>query len=115
MIRVEAQRAAVAGHRMVQLAQALVGQAEVGVIRGLAGIAEHGPLDGVDGRLVVAPLERNHADQMQGLGVVGLGLEDLPVDLLRLLKPAGLVMAYRGLQCLGGGGHVDFSIRGNLA
>ena len=54
-------------------------------------------------------LPGKHAQQMQGLGMIGLLGQDLPVDRLGRGKPAGLVMLHRQIDRLLDGHRVIFS------
>ena len=48
--------------------------------------------DALDGEGERSDLAGNDAEQVPGVGVLGIGLEDLPVDVLGLLQAAGLMM-----------------------
>jgi len=50
-----------------------------------------------------ARLKRNHAQEMQRIGVLRLRRENLPIDGIRLLKLPGRVMHLRKLQRLRNG------------
>ena len=52
----------------------------------------HGLPDQGQGRLVLSHLVGQHSQQVQGVGLGGIGLQDLPVKLLRLGQVAGLVV-----------------------
>ena len=55
-------------------------------------VAANRPFDVLDGPLIVAPLGRQESEEVKRVGLPRVGLEDLPVDLLRLLQPAGTVV-----------------------
>ncbi len=59
------------------------------------------PFDVLDGNLVLAHLVSNHAEKMEGVGLIRLDGENLPVDLLGSLQPAGLMVLDRNRQCFG--------------
>ena len=43
----------------------------------------------------------NHAEKMQRIGMIRLDRENLPIDLLGRLQPAGLMVLDRNRQCFG--------------
>ena len=65
------------------------------------------PSDVLDGQLVLARLVSQHAEQMKRIGMVGIDLQDLPVELLRCLEVAGLVMLQGQCQCFSDRCHAD--------
>ncbi len=52
-----------------------------------------------------ANLGVDHAEQVPGVGLVGVGREDLPIELLRRRQVAGLMVANGVRQCLGNRRH----------
>ena len=54
---------------------------------------------------MLAHLAGNHPQQVQGIGIVGVYLQDLPVDRLRLLQVARLMVAHCNGQSFGDGCH----------
>jgi hypothetical protein len=73
----------------------------------------NGSADEVDGLLVPAGMMRGQAEEMPGVGVVGIGLDDLAIDISGLAKFAGLVMLDGDCQELIWSRHGAFS-SGNL-
>ena len=59
------------------------------------------PLNVLDGSLVLADLVGNHAEKMDGVGVIRLGGENLPIDLLGSLQPAALMVLDGSRQSFG--------------
>ena len=59
------------------------------------------PSNVLDGNLVLAHLVSDHAEKMNRIGVIRLGRENLPIDLLGGLQPAGLMVLDRNRQCFG--------------
>ena len=53
-----------------------------------------------------AGLVADHAQKMQRIDMARFGGENLPIDLLRRLKLAALMVPYSGRQGIGDGGHV---------
>ena len=51
--------------------------------------------------LVLARLVSQHAEQMKRIGMVGIDLQDLPIDLLGRLEPTGLVVFQGQRECFG--------------
>jgi hypothetical protein len=70
------------------------------VKRGLILVAANRPFDVLDGPLIVAPLGSQDSEEVKCVGLPRVGLDDLPVDLLRLLQPAGAVILYSRPQGL---------------
>jgi hypothetical protein len=58
-----------------------------------------------DCQVVLAGLMGDHAQKVQGIRVVRLGLEDLAIDRLRLWKTASLVVLERDSQAFRDSGH----------
>ena len=54
-----------------------------------------------DGSLVLARLVSNHAEKMEGIGLIRFDRENLPVDLLGSLQPATLMVLDGNRQCFG--------------
>ena len=46
-------------------------------------------------------LVSNHAEKMERIGMIRLDRENLPIDLLGGLQPAGLMVLDRNRQCFG--------------
>ena len=63
------------------------------------------PRDVLDGDLVLARLVSDHAEKMPRIGMIRLDRENLPVDLLGGMQPAGLMVLDRDRQCFGNGCH----------
>ena len=62
---------------------------------GLIPLQSDRPSDVFDGNLGLADLQSNRAEKMDRINVIRLDQQDLPVDLLGSLQPAGLMM----LEC----------------
>jgi len=54
-----------------------------------------GPADVLGGNRVLARLGGNHAQEVQRVGVIRRDSQNLPVDLLGRLQPAGLMVSDR--------------------
>ena len=63
------------------------------------------PSNVLDGDLVPAHLVGNHAEKMDRIGMIRIDRENLPVDLLGRLQPAGLMVLDRNCKCFGNGCH----------
>ena len=49
-------------------------------------------LDIANGKVVLPALMGDHAEEVEGIRMIGLGLQNLPIDGFRFLKAAGLVV-----------------------
>ena len=78
----------VAGHGLVELLELLIGRAEIGVEDRRIGIQLDGPADVLDGSLILIDLRGDDAQQVPGVGILRLDLEDLAVDMFGLLELA---------------------------
>ena len=105
-VRPEFQCPTEAGHRFAQAAQGHQGIAQIEMVGNGSPIQANCPTNAFDGNRVFARLVGNHSEEMDGVGMVRLGGEDLPVDLLGRLQPASLVVLDRKGQGLGGCGHI---------
>ncbi len=77
----------------VQLQRAPVaGQGVVGVLGGIPGVHGDGPPDALGGLTVISLLVCDDAKQVQGVGVVGFGAEDVAVPPGRLGQEAALLL-----------------------
>jgi hypothetical protein len=63
------------------------------------------PLDVGDAFFMAAGLMGGHAPQVPGIGMVGLVVDDLAIDVFRLRKFAALVMTEGDGQRFGNSGH----------
>ena len=80
MVRQQPQgRAAAAGGAFVS-AEGAVGLGEVGVERGDVRLKDDGPADEFDGPVVVALLMVEDAEQVEGVGVIRLAGQHLPIQ-----------------------------------
>ena len=68
---------------------------------GLDAIQPDGPLNGFDGDLMLAHLQSHHAEKMERVGLIRLDRENLPIDLLRSLQAARLMVLESNRQCFG--------------
>ena len=59
------------------------------------------PSNVFDGKLVFARLGGNHAEKMDRIGMIRLGGENPPIDLLGSLQPTALMVLDRNRQCFG--------------
>ena len=64
------------------------------------------PFDVLDGNLVLAHLVGNHAQKMERVGMIRLGRENLPIDLLGGLQPPALMVLDGNRQGFGNGCHL---------
>ena len=88
IVGIQLQCPAVAGHGLVEPLEFLVGGAEIGVEGSRVGIQLDGPADVLDRDLMLVDLRADDAQQVPGVGIAGIGLEDLAVNLLGLLELA---------------------------
>jgi hypothetical protein len=109
IVRLQLQRPAVAGNRFGNPAQGKIRSAQIAVELGLIPLQTDRPSDILDGNLVLANLVGNHTEKMPRIGMLRLGLQDPPIDLLGGLQPAGLVVLNRDRQCFGNRCH-DFCL-----
>ena len=100
-VGIQLQRPAVTGDGLGNSPQRAIGFAEVVVKQGLAGVERDGSLDVAHRRLGPARLLGDDSQQVQSLGLIGLGGQDLPVELLRGLQAAGLVVLDGDRECFG--------------
>ena len=56
----------------------------------------NGPVDQIDGDVMAPDLGRNHAEEMQRIGVIGLQRERLAIERFGLREPACLMMREGG-------------------
>ena len=75
-----------AGGGLVQLPQALKRIAKVAMRIGVIGLDNEGLRDEVDGTIVFSRLMGNDTKEIQGDGLVGIGLQDPLIDALGLGK-----------------------------
>ncbi len=81
-----------AGYRVVQPALRREDQTEVAVVIGDHRIHPNGLRDQLNGPLAAAALMGGNAEVMVGRGMIGFGLEDLPVARFRPVDPPGLMV-----------------------
>ena len=84
VVGIQLQCPAVAGHGLVDPLELLIGGAQVGVEGGRVGIQLDGPADVLDRYLMVIDLRADDTQQVPGVGIAGIGLQDLAVNLLGL-------------------------------
>jgi len=89
VIGFEAQGLLVASLGLGGLAEGAVDLPQVEVVGGLAGVQLEGLANVLQGGDVLSAGISQDADQVPGVGMVGFRLEDLPVDRLGVLQPAG--------------------------
>ncbi len=77
------------------------------IVMEVDGVPAHAdrPSNVLDGKLVFARLESNHAQKVQGIGMIRLDRENLPIELLGSLQPTALMVLHRNRKCLGNGCH----------
>ena len=100
IIGLQTQGLPVAGDRFLELPLSLQGNPQVVVRLGKLWMKAKSLLNVIDGQVVSADLMSDHAEQMQGIDMARLDLQDLPVKLLRLKKVARLVVSHRQAQPL---------------
>ena len=101
IIRFQLQRLLVAGDRLGNSAQGGIRQPQVVVEGRHVPIQPDGPSYVFNGNFVFSRLRSNHAQKMERIGMIRLGRENLPVDLLGSLQPAGLMVPDRAYQGFG--------------
>ncbi len=94
----QAQRRPAAADGSLVLTQGAVGFGQVGVEGGQVRPKRHGPADQLDGAGVVALLVAQHAEQVEGVGVLRLSGQDRLVQLRRRRQVPGLVLLNGGGQ-----------------
>jgi hypothetical protein len=104
-IRLEADRRAQAGFSLFQLALLTQDIAEVAVRRGEIRHQAKCLANVLHRQVVAASLHRKKAEQMPGIGLTGIRLQNAAVEALRQAQLAGLMMAYRLVHSLGKVGH----------
>ena len=75
-----------------------MGLGHVGVKDGRARPHGHSPADQLDGPRRVAALVVHHSEEMEGVGVLGLALQEPMVSACGIGVPAGLVTFESGIQ-----------------
>ncbi len=100
-VRLQAHGLAAMSHGVFEVAQGEVDGGQVAVEDGVRAVDGQRPEDQVAGLLVAARLVGQHAEQVQGVGVLRRVLKDGAVEGLGLLPAAGLVMPNRQGQALG--------------
>ena len=81
---IEDQRPLIAGCSLFQLAQRLISRTQVGVKRRRPPVAGNRLADQLNGYVVAAHLMSQNSQQVQAVGMMGIELQNLPVDALRL-------------------------------
>ena len=108
--RLNGQRRAISGNRLVQSARVAQGLAQVGMEHRLAPVAANGPADQFDGHLELPGLHGQQAQQVQRLRIVGLGSQHLAIDPLGFGQLAGLMVASALRQCFRDVQHIRFIV-----
>ena len=85
-------------NRFLQFAQSAKGLPDVVVELRDLGIEPNRLPDVVNGNVMLADLMGNHAEKVEGARMIGLDLQYLPVERLRLLQAAGLMVLQRRLK-----------------
>ena len=93
------------GNGVVEFAHGDPDSAHVVVCRGKRGIQTNSLLQIIGGKVVPIDLMRDQAEQMDGIEVPRVGLQDLPVEQLGLVELAGLVKSQTLLEQIGQGRH----------
>ena len=91
-IRLEGQGLLETADGVVQPAEAFEGQAQIETEYGIGWIQLDGLPDQGRGMVNAALAEDEHPQQVQGIGMPGIGLEDLTIKLFGLKDIAGLMM-----------------------
>jgi hypothetical protein len=84
--------------RLVKPAHTVQSKTHIAMKIGDSIVAPYGPAKEIERQLVTPVVERNEANEMQAVGVIGLDRENFPVSLLGLTKPPGLVQGHRILE-----------------
>src|SRR6185437_12597574 len=93
-------RVAIAGDRLVELAERAIDRPEIVVIVGLAVVERDRPLDRCERRFVPAELMLDEAEEMMRAGMLGRDVEHGAVERLRFDEPALLLQAEGGVETL---------------
>ena len=106
IVRLQFQCPAVAGDRFGNPAQGTIRFPQVVMEGSRIPFQPDRPSNVFDGNLVLAHLVSNHAEKMERIGLIRLDCENLPIDLLGSLQPAGLMVLDRNRQCFGNRCHL---------
>jgi hypothetical protein len=74
--------------------------AQIVVGRGVGRLEPDGLADQIDGVVIPAALVDDHAEQVQGIDMLRVNLEDLTVEPLRLWEVARLMSLHGKIDCL---------------
>jgi hypothetical protein len=107
IVRLQLQCPVVAGQGFGNPAQGAIRFPQVVVKRSRIPVQLDRPSNVLDGHLVLADLVGNHAEKMNRVGLIRLGLQNLPIDPLGSLQPAGLMVPDRNRQRLGNRCHQE--------
>src|SRR5882724_12411507 len=91
-VRFQFQCAAIGVYRLVQFSLGFESVAQVAMEAWFRSVQYDCPQDVLDGNLVLPHLGGDDSEQMQGIGMIRINGEDLPVKLLSSLKLPGLMM-----------------------
>ena len=90
----------VCGDGLAELSAVFQRTTEVAVGFGVVGNDIDGLFDQIHRNIIPAHLKRDHSEQVQGIRVLWLLRENLPVKRLRLRQPPGLMVGNGGLKGL---------------
>jgi hypothetical protein len=111
VIRFDGQGAFTGGRRFRQLPRHAENAAQIAVRLSEVRIFSQGRANAIDGRAVLAHLMGEQAQQVQGAGMTRFGLQDLPVEPLRLAQIARLMLLHGKVQnCRRIHGHINSPI-----
>ncbi len=105
-LRLKLQSTLEVSDRFVQASHFLIDDADIAVKGSRQRVQLDGSANVLDGRVMPAGPVGKFAEQMERVGVVGIDLQDLPVNLFRLLEIAGLMVLQSLRECFGNGWHV---------
>jgi hypothetical protein len=97
-VGLEVQSCVAALGRALELAQSAIDFGQVGVVDGIARVLRNGPADILGRTPQFSLLECNHAQEMQGVGMLGLVSQDIAVHLRGLGQTAALVLLNSELE-----------------
>ena len=98
IVRLEVYCLPITSHGFFQLPERLQGGPQVAMRLGKVRPCPQGRADVFDGQIMPANLMGDHAEQVQGIDMARLRLQNLPVKLLRLAQVARLMLFHGQVQ-----------------
>jgi hypothetical protein len=92
IVRLDADRLAICRDGFVALALNIERNAEIGKVNRVLRMPSYGWADQVDGGVMAPHLMRNDPQKVQGVGIIGLSQQQLPVPVLGLGQSSRLVV-----------------------